>query len=242
MPGRDDVFGTALEVVDEVGSTSAVLRARAEAWCDGAGGAEAALMARKQLAGQGRLGRPWRSVEGNLHLSVLVRPGVLRWPGHWAILSGVALYEAVRGFVPAESRLGLKWPNDLLLGGAKLAGILVEAGLQEPPWLVIGFGVNLVVAPVDLGRPVACLRDLGLAPDAEVVARRLLHSFAGWRARYGREGFGPVRAAWLAAGHRPGELLWAGGVDGLFLGLAEDGGLMLDVDGVAQVVRAGEVT
>jgi len=230
-----------LEQVDEIGSTSEALKARV------ATGAyeEAALLARRQTAGHGRLGRAWRSTEGNLHLSALLRPPTLRWPGHWSILSAVALADTVRPYVQDTRRLRLKWPNDLMLDDGKLAGILLEAGFADPPWLVIGFGVNLAGAPLNLGRSTACLADAGPAPAPEQFAVQLLASLQRWRERYGREGFAPVQAAWLAIAHAPGDLVVAGAggqrVQGAFRGLAPDGALLLDGPDGEVMVTTGEV-
>ena len=229
-----------LEVVDEAGSTSDVLKARADA-----GAGEAALLARRQTAGHGRLGRPWRSIDGNLHLSVLLRPGSLPWPGHWSLLAAVALAGAVQADLPDGLALRLNWPNDLLLNGGKLAGVLLEAGGAADPWLVIGFGVNLAGAPDGLGRPVACLADAGVAPDPDGFARRLLTGLQAWRTAYQRDGFEPVRAAWLRLGPRMGDVLsvssGAAVTTGSFRGLGDDGALLLDgADGPVTIV-AGEV-
>ena len=230
-----------LEQVDEIGSTSEALKARAIA---GAAG-EVALLARRQTDGRGRLGRNWRSVEGNLYLSVLLHPPSLRWPGHWSILAAVALADAVRPYVSGAHRLRLKWPNDLMLGDGKLAGILLEAGFAARPWLVIGFGVNLAGTPDGLGRPTACLAHIAPAPSPEPFANRLLASLQSWRERYGREGFAPVQAAWLANAHTTGEAIVAGvgerRVQGGFIGLGGDGALLLEtVDGEV-AVTAGEL-
>ncbi len=229
-----------LERVEEIGSTSEELKARA---VDGAN--EAALLARRQTGGRGRLGRNWRTIEGNLHLSVLLRPRTLRWPGHWSILSAVALADTVRPYVPDANRLRLKWPNDLMLNGGKLAGILLEAGFTDPPWLVIGFGVNLAGAPLDIGRPTACLADMGPPPPPERFAAGLLDTLQRWRECYGREGFAPVQAAWLAMAHRPGDLLVAGAgkhrVQGAFRGLGPDGALLLDSADGEVAVASGEL-
>ncbi len=231
--------GIPLEVVDETGSTSEELKMRAVH-----PGPEAALLARRQSAGHGRLGRPWQSIEGNLHLSVLLRPQSLRWPGHWSILAAVALADTVHSYLPAGA-LRLKWPNDLLLDGGKLAGVLLEAGTAPGPWLVIGFGVNLAGAPPGLGRPVACLASAAPAPAPEAFADRLLQALQGWRARYVAEGFAPVRAAWLAAAHAPGERVTVGiggqRVHGAFRGLGDDGALLLDGPGSELAITAGEL-
>lgn len=228
-----------LEVVDEIGSTSEALKARAA--CPGP---EAALLARRQTSGHGRLGRPWHSIDGNLHLSVLLRPQSLQWPGQWSILAAVALADTVRPYVP-DGALRLKWPNDLMLSGGKLAGVLLEAGFAPGPWLVIGFGVNLAGAPQDLGRPVTFLASVASAPSPEAFAGRLLHTLQGWRARYAAEGFAPVRAAWLTAAHVPGERIVVGAsgqrAQGMFRGLGDDGALLLDGPEGEIAITAGEL-
>jgi len=233
------IGGIPLETVDEIGSTSEALKGRAP--CPGP---ESALLARRQSGGHGRLGRPWQSIDGNLHLSVLLRPQSLRWPGHWSILAAVALADTVRSYLPAGA-LRLKWPNDLLLDGGKLAGVLLEAGVTAGPWLVIGFGVNLAGAPSGLGRPVACLASVAPAPAPEAFADRLLQALQGWRARYAAEGFDPVRAAWLAAAHAPGERIVVGTgaqrVHGAFRGLGDDGTLLLDGPEGELAITAGEL-
>uniref|UniRef100_UPI001F031436 biotin--[acetyl-CoA-carboxylase] ligase n=1 Tax=Falsiroseomonas oryziterrae TaxID=2911368 RepID=UPI001F031436 len=126
-----------------------------------------AVLARRQTAGRGQQGRSWRSPAGNLYVSVLLRPGR---PAHeaplFAILAAVALAEALEPFLPDPSALRLKWPNDLLLGGAKLAGVLCESAAAEGriEWIVLGCGANLAVAPQVEGRATACLAGEGPAP------------------------------------------------------------------------------
>ena len=228
-----------LETVDEIDSTSEALKARAAR-----PGPEVALLARRQSGGHGRLGRPWQSIDGNLHLSVLLRPENLRWPGHWSILAAVVLADTARSYLPAGA-LRLKWPNDLLLDGGKLAGILVEAGTTPGPWLVIGFGVNLAGTPLGLGRPVACLASAVPAPAPEAFAGRLLQTLQGWRTRYAAEGFAPVRTAWLAAAHAPGERIVVGAgaqrLEGAFRGLGNDGTLLLDGPDGELAITTGEL-
>lgn len=223
-----------LEIVPETGSTQTDLKAREQA-----GSPECALMARCQTQGHGRLGRPWSAPDGNLALSVLLRPQSLRWPGHWSLLAAVALLDAIRQTVPAADGLRLKWPNDILRHQAKLAGILLESGTgRAGPWLVLGFGVNIASAPRIPGRRTASL-DAATTPD--VMARALLHALATWRTRYATEGFAPIAAAWLAAGPAAGDpIRLANSPDevGHFDGLAHDGALCLD-DG--RVIHGGEL-
>jgi len=238
-----------LQHVAEAASTSETLRRLAET-----GHGETALMADRQTAGRGQRGRVWSSTEGNLHLSVLLRPPAPFMPGHWSLLAAVALAAALRPLLPWPARL--KWPNDVLLDGGKLAGILLEAGTlpsggslpgagSQPAWLVIGFGVNLVQAPVGLDRAVACLADHGPVPPAAAFARLLLEQLADWRQRYEREGFMPIRAAWLADGPHAGDAIAIGSGDtrleGRFHGIGPEGGLLLEQDGAIRTIMSGEV-
>lgn len=237
-----EAHGFALEIVDETGSTSEDLKQRAAAGARGG----VALIARRQTAGHGRLGRAWWSDEGNLHLSLLLRPATLRHPGHWSLLAAVALLDALRAYLPGTPGLRLKWPNDVLLSGAKLAGILLEGGLLEGgPWLVIGFGVNMASAPDVLGRPTACVADLTPPPMPDAFAHALLGAVQAWRSTYEAAGFEPVRAAWLAAGPAPGEAMAVGvggrRMEGTFYGIGANGALMLDGPGGAVAVTAGVV-
>jgi BirA family biotin operon repressor/biotin-[acetyl-CoA-carboxylase] ligase len=116
-----------------------------------------AILAATQTAGRGSRGRGWLSPAGNLNLSVLLRPDASVPPGLYALLAGVALHEALSAYAAG---LMLKWPNDLLLGGAKLGGILIDASFAAagvPDWVVIGIGANLAVAPHIAGRETAAL-------------------------------------------------------------------------------------
>lgn len=216
----------------ELGSTSDVILAAAR---DGAAQGFA-VQALRQTAGRGTRGRPWQGPSGNLALSVLLRPpGPARLAGQWSLLAAVALAEALAPDIPARARLRLKWPNDLLLDGGKLSGILVDTELRPDgmlDWLVIGCGANLVAAPDVPGRRTACLARPGLPPpDARAVGARLLARLGHWRAVLLDHGFAPVRAAWLARSvglGAPldvtlGEQVFAGA----FAGISDDGQLIL---------------
>jgi BirA family transcriptional regulator, biotin operon repressor / biotin---[acetyl-CoA-carboxylase] ligase len=209
-----------------------------------------AVRADEQSAGRGRGGRAWRSASGNLFLSVLLRPaGEKAEAGPYALLAGVALWEALAGFLPDAAALSLKWPNDVLLGGRKLAGILLESASRPEggvAWLVIGIGANLSEAPSIDGRASACLADAGIAPPpAEDAARAVLRRLAHWRAVLDAEGFATVRAAWLVHAHPPGAALVfhgpGGVVSGRFAGLTEGGALRLATDRGTETFAAGEI-
>ena len=126
-----------LECHEVLESTSTLLKQRAEA-----GAAEGlAIQALRQSAGRGRQGKGWESPAGNLYVSVLLRPGVaLREAPQWSFVAAVALAETLNPLLPKAARPRLKWPNDLLLDGAKAAGILVETGVAPSQALDVGRG------------------------------------------------------------------------------------------------------
>jgi BirA family transcriptional regulator, biotin operon repressor / biotin---[acetyl-CoA-carboxylase] ligase len=224
--------------VPETGSTNADLLA----WTDAEEGTW--LRADRQTAGRGRSGRSWQSAVGNLYASTIVRLRAGEPPvATLALVAAVALHE-VASVYASPIALQLKWPNDLMAGAAKLAGILVE---RRQDAVVIGFGVNLAHHPEGLGRAVASLPSLGApAADPAVFVQDLADSFARWLARWRGEGLGPVRRRWLDAAHPVGSALTAatpaGSQTGLFDGLTEDGALRLRrADGQSIVVHAGDV-
>lgn len=202
------------------------------------------LSAGRQTGGRGRQGREWHSPAGNLYASTLVRlrPGDPPAPT-LALVAAVALQEVASAFAPGAA-IEIKWPNDLLVAGAKLSGILLER-LDDS--VVVGFGVNLAEHPDQTDRPATSLAALGEAPDAARFLERLAESFARWLERWRGEGVAPVRARWLAVAHPPGTALsthTASGawVEGTFDGLDESGALRLRLpDGTGHVVHAGDV-
>lgn len=209
-----------------------------------------AVMARRQTAGRGTQGRRWEGPAGNLHLSLLLRPAEpLALAPQWGLLAAVALADAVAEVIPDPAILGLKWPNDLLLNGAKAAGILTEASATaqgRTAWINLGIGVNLAHAPGVPGRSTACLADAGIAPpEPEAFAHRLLAALDRRRAERRLHGFAPIRAAWLARGPALGTHLAIRreGRDtaGAFAGLAEDGSLLLATGGRVHAIASGEV-
>jgi BirA family biotin operon repressor/biotin-[acetyl-CoA-carboxylase] ligase len=203
-----------------------------------------ALLARRQTQGRGRAGRAWQSQPGNLHLSVLLRPaGPAREIAGHALLAAVALHEAATHHAPGRP-LRLKWPNDLMEEGAKLAGILAEASLDPAggiAHLVLGFGVNLAHAPEVEGRAVACLGPILPEEFCATLIGRLAH----WHEIRAEHGFSPIRAAWEERGPPRGTVLTLrqgdNPVTGRYEGLAEDGGLRLATAEGPRIFHAGEV-
>lgn len=184
------------------------------------------------------------SPPGNLHASTIVRLGSGDPPAPTLTLAaGVALEEVASIHAPAAG-LRLKWPNDLMAGTAKLAGILLERAGDA---VVIGFGVNLAHAPDDIARPATSLAGLGVTPPTpEAFLIALAESLARWVQRWRGEGLEPVRRRWLERAHPIGTALAttlpAGRTEGLFDGLEPDGALRLrHADGQIEIVRAGDV-
>lgn len=232
-----------VEIVPETGSTSADLLARlagGEAACEGLW-----LVADRQRSGRGRQGRSWLDAPGNFMGSTAVglRPSDPAAPS-LSFVAALATYEAVLRHVSAPRALELKWPNDLLLGGAKLAGILLERSGNAA---VVGIGVNLAAAPTLHDRPARHLAQLGPAPDRDGFARELAASFEHELDRWRRLGLEPLLARWLAAAHPVGTAMSVHGpggerIAGSFAGLDGDGALRLRLaDGSCRVIHAGDV-
>ena len=202
------------------------------------------LRAERQRAGRGRQGRSWISPTGNFYGSTLVRLRPTDPPAPTlAFVAAVALEEAVAVFKPAGA-LSLKWPNDLLLAGAKLAGILLE---RADDTVIAGIGVNLATHPDLPDRPTTSLAAGGVTVSPEPFAETLAEIFSRWLARWRGEGFAPVRRRWLDRAHPVGTGLVARLpddhlVEGLFDGLEPDGGLILRLaGGERRVIHAGDV-
>jgi BirA family biotin operon repressor/biotin-[acetyl-CoA-carboxylase] ligase len=232
--------GVALARFDELDSTNDEARRRAELGERG----PLWILASRQTAGRGRRGRVWESPPGNLAATLLLRPDAP--PGEAAQLNfaaTLAVAEMASHFAPQTS-IAVKWPNDVLAGGRKLAGILLEGG---PGWLAVGIGVNLAHFPPGTEFPATSLAALGLVPPQPHGALALIASrFAHWHARWRLEGFEPLRAAWLA---------WASGLGGpirarlpheeragRFEGIDARGALLLaEAGGTVRAIAAGEV-
>jgi BirA family transcriptional regulator, biotin operon repressor / biotin---[acetyl-CoA-carboxylase] ligase len=246
---------TRLDLRTETGSTNA------DAVAAGRAGEPEGLVvvAERQTAGRGRMGRAWTSpARAGLAVSVLLRPGLT--PGGrygWLpLLAGVALVESVRQL--AELDAVLKWPNDLLVGGRKCAGILAEVVPgAEPPAVVVGIGLNVTLReddlPADPHRQKATSLALAgaTATDRDPLLRALLRSFAGWYERWRDAGGDPDRSG-LAAEYarycdtlgRPVRVLLPDGgeLTGTARELDSDGRLVVLTDaGEERAVAAGDI-
>lgn len=201
-----------------------------------------AVLALRQTAGRGSRGRGWNAPEGNLNLSILLRPSCPAvQAGLFSLLAGVAVVEALLGL--GAQNLVLKWPNDVLCQGAKLAGILIDAAPEagQLTWLVIGMGANLRQAPALPGRQTVSLAAQGVHIAPEAAAQAILSRLQYWHEA-------PATAiiqAWLARGPALGtELQVTYGnrhLMGRFAGLSDKGELLLQCGNHVETLNTGEV-
>ncbi len=227
-----------LQTHDSLGSTNDEARQLADAGAPHG----TVVTANRQTAGRGRQGRHWVSPTGNLYLSILLRLAQppARFP-ELGFLAALAVADATDQFAPA--RATLKWPNDVLVDGAKLSGILLE---RADPALIIGIGLNVLHVPSGTPGPATSLAQLG-ATNTSVPSVRaaLLDAVARRLAQWTENGFESIRAAWLARAHPPGTFLVVttatGFVRGRFAGLATNGALLLDTDNGQRQLIAGDV-
>jgi BirA family biotin operon repressor/biotin-[acetyl-CoA-carboxylase] ligase len=197
-----------------------------------------------QSGGKGRSGRQWLSPPGNLYATTLVRLLQGDPPAPTlALVSAIALHETASAYAQ-NAALFLKWPNDLLHDGAKLAGILLE---RETDAVAVGFGINLAHHPDLPDRPPVSFAALGIdAPSPDVFLIDLSESFARWLGKWRVEGVRLIRDQWLQRAHSVGTALSVRlpdqHVEGLFDGLDETGALRLRLaGGEVRVIQAGDV-
>ncbi|MEY4872006.1 MAG: hypothetical protein RLZZ563_1336 [Pseudomonadota bacterium] len=212
------------------------------------------FLAGEQTAGRGRRARAWSSPRGNFHATLALQP---REPADRVALrsfaAALALRDAFVALTDLPQSFALKWPNDVLLNGGKVAGILLESsgagqGVQH---LAIGIGVNLIAAPDPSQvepcalQPVSLLGETGLRIPPEVFLDALAPAYAAWEATFVTQGFGPLRDAWLAHAARLGETITARtGTDvrqGVFDTIDASGALVLRMAHGPVAIPAAEV-
>jgi BirA family biotin operon repressor/biotin-[acetyl-CoA-carboxylase] ligase len=237
-----------LVALEEIDSTNAEAKRLAAA------GAEDGTLvwARRQTAGYGRQGRGWESAEGNLFISLIVRPDCsLAEAAQFSFITAVALGEAIGIIAPPLLEITYKWPNDVLANGRKVAGILLESkgdSAQRLDWLVIGLGVNVTSFPRETRLPATCLHAEGCPASVSAVAlleafgRHLLSRIDSWL----DDGFAPLREAWLRHAQGLGQeievRLPRETLTGVFQDLDREGTLLLRLaDGSTRRIAAGEV-
>lgn len=234
-----------LIALDAVGSTNDEARERAEAGAP----AGTVVWAKQQLSGRGRRGRAWQSPVGNLYCSIILRPTTTPdVAAQLSFVTALALGEGVYEHLPPTVSLRYKWPNDVLIDGKKIAGILLESQVGEQGRLesvIIGTGINIASFPSDAERPATSLGeagvDLGVGGVLSVYTRALRH----WVVRWEEEGFEPVRDAWLKRAIGLGESIEVRlpneTFSGTFDALDATGALVLQTPQGERLISAGEV-
>lgn len=212
------------------------------------------ILARRQTAARGRRGRAWVSPEGNFAATLVMRPnGDPAEAALRSFVAALALADALETVCGPGATVTLKWPNDVLLNGGKVAGILLEsagAGGQVSH-LAIGIGVNLIAAPpkeaVEEGAltPVSVQGETGIRIPPEEFLTYLAAAFARWEAQLVTYGFSPIRTAWLARAARLGQPIKARlpgeTIEGTFETIAEDGELVLATSQGRRHIPAADV-
>jgi BirA family transcriptional regulator, biotin operon repressor / biotin---[acetyl-CoA-carboxylase] ligase len=208
----------------------------------------------EQTAGRGRRARAWASPRGNFHASLVTAPaGPAGQVALRSFVAALALRDALVAVSGAGQAFALKWPNDVLCNGGKIAGILLESagaggGVAH---LVIGIGVNLIAAPdpetmeTDALPPVTLLAETGRRVTPEAFLDALAPAYARWEAVFATQGFAPVRAAWLAGAAQLGQPIRArtGAAThyGTFRMIDETGALVLGTAGGTLAISAADV-
>jgi BirA family biotin operon repressor/biotin-[acetyl-CoA-carboxylase] ligase len=201
------------------------------------------IIAEHQTAGRGRRGRVWDTASGNLAATLLLRPEApAAVIGQLSFAAALAAAETASHFA-AQAAITVKWPNDVLANGQKLAGILLESA---PGWLAIGIGINLSSYPSGTEFPATSLVQLGATPPTADAALTVLAArFAHWYALWMSEGFETLRAAWLARAGGLGLPIRARLPNetrtGVFEGIDGAGALLLNEQGRVSAIAAGEV-
>ena len=201
------------------------------------------VLARSQSAGRGRQGRQWQSPPGNVYLSVILRPRVSPARAtELGFVTAVAVADCIDSLLPEGQTARLKWPNDILVGGLKLGGILLEAqsgddGLVE--WVVIGIGVNVASYPDVV--PATSLHALGASVEVDAVVDRLVGSLSQTLALWQTGDFPEVRRRWLTRAHGMGMVATVAGIEGVFHDLDHDGAMLLRRGTEIRRITAGDV-
>jgi len=217
-----------------------------------AGGAHGAVIwAKKQTGGKGRMGREWVSQDGNLFVSILLKPEKpLAELPQLSFVAAVAVVEALAALFERDHKLAVKWPNDVLLDEKKLSGILLESfpcEVDGKRWVVVGVGVNVDSHPNNVQFPATCLTEAGVElVSAKIVLSRFIHHFIECYNEWSNKGFAPTRKRWLSYAWGMKKEITAKLPDGDLTGIAMEidaaGNLILkDKDGEKHTVYAADI-
>ena len=207
------------------------------------------ITARQQLQGRGRQNRLWQSPPGNLYCSILLRPpaAALSEIATLAFVIGLAVHEMIAAQLPQPNCATVKWPNDVLLDGAKVSGILIESAVHNGSVAaIVGIGINLTDHRVDAPYAVSNLAAYGVMLSPEQALVNLLSCLRPWYDLWLTDGFRPVRQAWMTVANglnaplvaKIGETAFTG----VFRGIDASGSLLLEMaDGSMKRIAAADV-
>jgi len=245
LPSPLDLSATRVEWLASIDSTNDEAMRRARAGDPGG----LWIAGWEQTKGRGRQGKVWYSPHGNLAASLLlIDPAPTNLAPQLGFVAGVALAEAARDLLPVGKPAQLKWPNDLVVGGAKLSGLLLEASQLPNGHLacVIGIGLNIEASPDGLPYAATSLRALGGDASAELALERIAAHMSVWLSLWQRgDDFASVRKAWTAHAAALGQRVsvFAGRVQttGIFLGIDATGQMILETDVGRETIAAGDL-
>lgn len=231
---------------EELGSTNDELRRLAQLGVPEG----SAVLAERQNAGRGRRGRIWVSEPGNLYFSLLLHPRCsVKEAASLGFVAQLAVSEWLAKLLPASTKIQHKWPNDVLVNGKKISGLLLESSANAEglvDWLILGLGINLCHHPEDALFPATNLfEEGGLRMMAEEAAQDFVRLFQPLYAVWKERGFAPLRSSWLSRAAFLGEMIKADRgekkIEGIFKDIDAEGFLLLESHEGIQRIGAADI-
>jgi BirA family biotin operon repressor/biotin-[acetyl-CoA-carboxylase] ligase len=237
-----------LIMFDEIDSTNLEARRLIESGIDN----DFVIVSSKQTNGRGRRGKEWVSDEGNLYLSLILRPyGKPYTFCQLSFITAIALYDAITALSREYQKpidLKLKWPNDILVNGAKISGILLEyIEYAEKEYIVIGLGVNVQNAPKNLNQNTSSIAEIfGDMIDVNDILGIFMSNFHKYYRRWQMDGFAQLRRLWLSRAHRIGEIITISNdnlrISGAFKDINNQGAIRLKLaSGQISIIHEGSI-
>lgn len=213
----------------------------------------AVIWARKQTSGRGRMGREWVSADGNLFMTVLLSPDApLAECAQLSFVAALAVADTLDSIVPDPAYVRCKWPNDVLVNGKKIAGVLLESFttrelVTDRQWIAVGIGINVDSYPEHVLFPATSLTESGVELiSAKIVLSRLVHNFIARYDQWAASGFASIRKAWQAKAYHINQMVEVivgeERIGGTFAGIDEGGHLLIKSGKKKpQTITAGDV-
>lgn len=206
------------------------------------------ITAKTQMSGRGRLGREWVSNEGNVFATLVWPAPELSIAPQLSFLIAVAAQQLLQELAGDKAEVTCKWPNDILMDGGKISGILLETAKspEGKDWVIIGIGINLTSKPDESRWPATCLADVMEPPHPEDAIRRLHQNWVRLFQTWEAQGFTPLAKKWMQCafglGHRVRYSVKNKIITGSFSGLDETGAALIRLDsGWVERIYAGEI-